>query len=97
MIDKQEEKIQINSDDSCFERARKMLKAAGLIDNGMVALRMAEVVDAYQKLDLKTFYDGYVFKNNRNYAPREQVTLIASAEDIKRWKKFYREQNNEMP
>ena len=42
-------------------------------------------------------YDGYVFKNNRNYAPREQVTLVASAEDIKRWKKFYREQNNEMP
>jgi len=42
-------------------------------------------------------YDGYVFKNNRSYAPREQVTLVASAEDIKRWKKFYREQNNEMP
>jgi len=59
MIDKQEEKIQISSDDSCFERARKMLKAAGLIDNGMVALRMAEAVDAYQKLDRKAFHAAH--------------------------------------
>ena len=53
MSDKQEDKIPISSDDSCFERARKMLKAAGLIDNGMIASRMAEAVDAYQKLDRK--------------------------------------------
>lgn len=56
MSNKQEDKIQLSSDDSCFERARKMLKVAGVIDNGMIAERMAEAVDAYQKLDRKTFH-----------------------------------------
>jgi len=41
-------------------------------------------------------YDGYVFKDNKNYVPREEVTLIASAEDVKRWKKRDEKDNNEM-
>ena len=59
MSNKQEDKIQLSSDDSCFDRARKMLKAAAVIDNGGLAARMAEAVDAYQKLDRKAFHAAH--------------------------------------
>jgi len=59
MSDKSEDKIQLSSDDSCFDRARKMLKAAGVIDNGIVAARMAEAIDMYQKLDRKAVHAAH--------------------------------------
>lgn len=37
-------------------------------------------------------YDGYVFKDNKNYCPKEKVNLIISAEEIQKWKN-----KNELP
>jgi flagellar biosynthesis regulator FlbT len=43
--------IILNVGDSCFERARKILKRANLIDGVGLADRMAEALEAYRKLD----------------------------------------------
>lgn len=49
----EQETITLSSDDDCFTRAKKILFAAGIVDRLGVSSRMAEVVEAYRRLDLK--------------------------------------------
>jgi len=43
--------ITLSSSDDCFERARKILKCAGLLDGCGLGGRMAEALEAYRKMD----------------------------------------------
>jgi len=47
------EQIKLNSGDSCFERARKMLAVASIVDDGLLAGRISETIQIYMDLDLK--------------------------------------------
>ena len=49
-----EKGMMLYANDDCFERARKILKAAGMIDGCGLASRMAESLEAYRKMDVET-------------------------------------------
>lgn len=45
--------IELRANDDCFERARKILKCAGMADWLGMSGRLAEAIEAYRKMDRK--------------------------------------------
>ena len=41
----------LSSADTCFERARKILKVAGIVDGVGISSRMAEAIEKYKEMD----------------------------------------------
>ena len=46
-----EQQIHLNENDNCFQRARNILRHAGIIEGVGLAQRMAESIEAYRVMD----------------------------------------------
>lgn len=58
-MNKKQTFVTLDRQDSCFERARKILQIAGVVDHVGINGRMAEAIEIYKNLDQQISQEQY--------------------------------------